>query len=379
MLARISPLHILLSSEVLGCYSSRQPMKKTCILLLSMTALIVCANAGAQIDGEGLLARVNSLSPIERSDALIAGARKEGAVEWYSTLPGTDVKELIDRFTKRYPFIEIKYTRGGGTGVINRLLTEYKTGTYRADVIGARGTFHATLMKAGVVAKNLAPFRQELRDRYMDKEGYFVGPFTYGYVIGYNTRNVPSNKMPNSYEELLAPEWKGQLALDLESYEWLAGLLDILGEEKGLEFARKLAAQNIRTQRGHTLLTQLVAAGELKVIIDGYHYQMMNFKEKGAPVDFVVPDPVIFKEPSGIWVMKKAPHPHAAALLMDFLFTKEGQQVYADQSRLVARKDMEWDFGGKQLKRVHVLPAEKWGPRYNELVRQFDQIFRKGN
>ena len=126
-------------------------MKQAGIFLLSLAALMaVCAHAGAQLDAEGLLARVNSLSPNERSDALIAGARKEGAVEWYSTLPGTDVKELIERFTKKYLFIEVRYTRAGGTGVINRLLTEYRTGTYRADLIGASGTFHATLMTAGV-------------------------------------------------------------------------------------------------------------------------------------------------------------------------------------------------------------------------------------
>src|SRR5713226_3550104 len=355
-------------------------MKKSWVFSLCIGALLtVTTYARCQVDAEILLARLNALPSKERDEALIAGARKEGAVEWYSTLPPTDVRDLIDRFTKKYPFIEVKYTRAGGTGVINRLLTEYKTATYRADVVGARGTFHATLMKAGVVAKNLAPFRQELRDGFMDREGYFAGPFTYSLVIGYNTRNVAPIKVPESYQDLLASDWKGQMALDLESYEWLAGLQDILGEEKGLEFARKLAAQNIRTQRGHTLLTQLVAAGEVQVIIDGYHYQMMNFKEKGAPVDFVIPDPMIFKDPSGTWTMKKAPHPHAAALLVDFLFAKEGQKVFEDQNRLLARKDMEWNFGGKRLKRVHVLSAEKWGPRYNDLVKQFDQIFRRGN
>ncbi|MGH7836019.1 MAG: ABC transporter substrate-binding protein, partial [Candidatus Binatia bacterium] len=158
----------------------------------------------------------------------------------------------------------------------------------------------------------------------------------------------------------------------------LAGIIDIMGEEQGLDLARKLTAQKLRLQRGHSLLTQLVVAGELKVIADSYHFQLQGFKEKGAPVDFTVPDPMIIKDPSGTWISKRAPHPHAAALLIDFLFSPEGQKVYADLNRLSARKDIDWDFGGKRLKRVHVLSAEKWGSRYNSLIKQFDEIFRKG-
>ena len=80
--------------------------------------------------------------------------------------------------------------------------------------------------------------------------------------------------------------------------------------------------------------------------------------------------------PSGVWILKRAPHPHVAALLVDFLFSREEQQIYAEQNRLVARKDMEWNFGGKRVGKVHVLSVEQWGPKYDQLVRQFGEIFR---
>jgi iron(III) transport system substrate-binding protein len=122
---------------------------------------------------------------------------------------------------------------------------------------------------------------------------------------------------------------------------------------------------------------QLVAAGELKLEVDSYHYQISEFRKKGAPLDLSIPDPMVVKEPSGIWIPKRAPHPHAAALLVDFLFSREGQQILAGLSVLVARKDIAWDFGGKQVRGIHVLSAEKWGSKYNDLARQFDEIFRK--
>lgn len=343
------------------------------VLLLSPSG-----SAHAQADAETALARVNGMPVKERMDALVAGARKEGALEWYGSLQVADVKDLIERFKKKYPFIEVQYTRGGGTNVVSRVLTERKAGADKADVIGGRGNFHHTLMTAGLVAKNLAPLRKEIREGFMDASGYFLGPFTYSLVLGYNVKLVSASQAPASYQDLLAPAWKGQMAMDYEAYDWFAGMLDIMGEKKGLELVRGVARQGVRLQRGHTLLTQLMAAGEFKVIIDGYHYQLRTFKERGAPVDYVVPDPMILKEPSGVWILKRAPHPHAAALLIDFLFSRDGQQVYAEQNRLVARKDMEWDFGGKKLGKVHVLSAEQWGPRYESVVKQFDQIFRSG-
>ncbi len=195
---------------------------------------------------------------------------------------------------------------------------------------------------------------------------------------GYNTKLVPPGQAPVAYRDLLGPAWKNQMAMDYEAYDWLAGVQDIMGEKSGLEFARAVARQGVRLQRGHTLLTQLMAAGEFKLIVDGYNYQMQSFKEKGVPVDYAVPDPMVLKEPSGIWILKRAPHPHAAALLVDFLFSREVQQIFAGQNRLAARKDMEWNFGGKKVGKVHVLSAEQWGPKYDSLVKQFDQIFRSG-
>ena len=346
--------------------------------LLSFLLLLAFPDSVDAEDAEAVLARVNVLPAKEREAALVAGARGEAVLEWYGSLQATDVKEMIDLFRKKYPFIDVRYTRGGGTNVVGRMLTERKAGADRADVIGGRGNFHDLLMKGGLVAKNLTPIRKEIRDGFMDDRGYFLGPFTYSLVLGYNTKLVPPAQAPASYRDLLAPAWKNQMAMDYESYDWLAGMQDLLGEKNGLEFSRSIARQGVRLQRGHTLLTQLMAAGEFKLILDGYNYQMQNFKEKGVPVDYVIPDPMILKEPSGLWVLKRAPHPHAAALLIDFLFSREAQQVYADQNRLVARKDIEWNFGGKKVGKVHVLSAEQWGPKYDALVRQFDQIFRSG-
>jgi iron(III) transport system substrate-binding protein len=157
---------------------------------------------------------------------------------------------------------------------------------------------------------------------------------------------------------------------------WLAAMIDTMGEDKALAFARRLATQALRVQQGSSLLVQQMSVGEFNVLIDALHYQIENQKQLGAPIDYVIPDPLLIKDPSGIWIAKYARHPHAATLFADFLFTREAQQIYARQNRLPARRDMEWRFAQKLPERIHVLSVDKWAPRYNELISTFDKIFR---
>jgi iron(III) transport system substrate-binding protein len=345
-------------------------------LVAKWASICLASAAFGQEPIESTLARLNALPAAERHASLVKAAQSERLVEWYATLPLQLSSELIAAFRQRYPFINVNYTRGGGGRMVNRVITEHRAGTNKFDVLGGTSTSHDTLMKAGLIARNLTPARKELRDGFTDAEGYRVMPFTYAFVIGYNTRSVAKDQRPRSYEDLLQPRWKGEIGLEAAAYEWLAALIDTMGEEKALAFARKLAAQNLRVQQGSTLLVQQMSAGEFKVLIDALHYQIESHKQQGAPVDYVITDPLLIKDPSGLWLAKHAPHPHAAALLIDFLLSREGQQFFAQAHRLVARKDIEWRSLGKLPDRTHVLSVEKWAPRNKELIGLFDKIFR---
>jgi iron(III) transport system substrate-binding protein len=169
-----------------------------------------------------------------------------------------------------------------------------------------------------------------------------VAPFTYALVIGYNTRALAKEQRPKSYEELLEPKWKGQIGLEAAGYEWLGAMIDTMGEERALAFARKLATQNLRIQQGSSLLVQQMIAGEFNVLIDALHYQLENLKERGAPVDYAIPDPLLIKDPSGIW-LEILRSPPCCRAPRRFSLHPEAQEIYARQT-LVARKDMDWRF-----------------------------------
>jgi iron(III) transport system substrate-binding protein len=81
--------------------------------------------------------------------------------------------------------------------------------------------------------------------------------------------------------------------MDREEYDWLAGLIDVMGENKATAFFKRLVEQGVKFKRGHALITQLVAAGEHDLLVDGYVHNAVQFKTKGAPINFVFMNPTL--------------------------------------------------------------------------------------
>ena len=137
--------------------------------------------------------------------------------------------------------------------MVNRVITEHRAGSNKFDVLGGTSTSHEVLMKAGLVARNLTPLRRELRDGFIDADGYRVMPFTYAFVIGYNSRTVPNDQRPRSYEDLLQPKWKGEIALEAAAYEWLAALIDTMGRRQGAVVCAQIGGPKPESPTGQHL------------------------------------------------------------------------------------------------------------------------------
>ena len=170
--------------------------------------------------------------------------------------------------------------------------------------------------------------------------------------------------------------WKGRkMALDTEAHSWFMGILEIMGEEKALKYARRLAAQGLVRRRGHTLMSQLLIVGEYSIQVEAYLHTLIKLKQKGAPLNYVISDPLILRPPSAIALAKKAPHPHAAALFLDYMLSPEGgQKIFAAQSRWPANLKTPTKF---KLKGVNIwAPAlDEWLPKQAEVLEKFDKIF----
>src|SRR5207249_5298018 len=194
---------------------------------------------------------------------------------------------------------------------------EGRAGADRAGVGRWGGSYVAEGIGERVVGRYRGGVVRLLRGGFVGAEGYWGGVYAIGYTIIYNVRRVSAKDIPKRYEDLLNPRWKDNMIMDMEAHDLLAGLIDLWGESKATAFLRRLASeQKVRfSSQSHSFMTQLVATGEHDLIVDGYVHNAIAFKEKAAPLDFVMMNPTFIRPPSTIAITSRSPHPHAAALL----------------------------------------------------------------
>jgi iron(III) transport system substrate-binding protein len=285
-----------------------------------------------------------------------------------------DAQELIAGFNKLYPGIRVAISSLGGPGVLNRMLTESRAGANLADVVALNGISAAELIDKKLVLRYKSPMIGFLRKGFVDADGYWPGIYAIGYTIIYNSLRVAPRDAPKRYEDLLQPRWKNNLIIDAEDHDLLAGLIDLWGEAKATSFLSQITQEQKVTlsRQSHTFMTQLVATGEHDAIVDGYVHNAVALKGKGAPIDHVMTNPTIIRPPTTIAIMARAPHPYAAALLLDYHLSKEASEIMVkSQGRWAPRKDVPWTVEPPgELRSINML---EWGRKYRQLVGLFNK------
>jgi iron(III) transport system substrate-binding protein len=349
-------------------------MKAFFVSLLASGLLFSFAPAEAQSPQE-VLDRINKLPAAERQEALIGGAKKERELNWTGAMDNKRAAELVKGFTGRYPFLQVRFHNVRATNILDTLLTENRAGKVGADMINTRSSFYRFMVKERAVLRYKSPQREFLRKGFANEEGYWSGIYAQARVFLVNTKSLPLTEAPRSIEDLVDPRWKGKLGLEAQDYDWLAALIEYYGEQRAKEIAGRLAKQEIQLRRGVTLLSQLVVAGEFPVQIDAFPEEAFNLKSSGAPVDYVFPEPFVpVKSPTALYIPARSNHPHAAALMVDFLLSKEGQEIMARQGRWVSRTDVKSkiDAGDKNM----LVVSPDWeGARSDELMKLFNSYF----
>jgi len=346
------------------------PRRAALLALLVLGPAVLTYRSAGATPSEDALAKINRLPALERQAALVKEAKNEKSVVWYAPMNREDLRQFTAAFEAEYPFLKVEILTGGPQSLLNRILTEYRASRHNYDTLNIRSSALFTLKKANAVGRYDSPNRRGLRAGFYDKDGYFNGIWASLMVFLYNTKQVAKADAPKSINDLLQPKWKGKMGLDQDADDWLAALLEYYGDEKGKQIARSLGAQNLNIRKGRTLVSQLVAAGEFPLQIDAHHHEAVALRKAGAPIDYVFPEPFIpVKSVSSLVMSSQPPHPHAAALLVDFMISKKGQEIAFKQRRWPAYKDLAGGGPDDVGNRNTLVPdADKWGSRYEELV-----------
>jgi iron(III) transport system substrate-binding protein len=317
----------------------------------------------------------------EASDqqALIDGAREEKKLVIYSLLAVPDHSQIVKRFEARYPFVEVSLIRPGSSEAITaRVITEARAGRNLVDIIGVSRLNMHHLVEKELVMSYESPERQYFDPHFKDKNGHWTAFYVNPAVMAYNSEVVPPAMAPKNYQDLLDTRWKGKLVLEQTAVEWFAALVRHWGEEKGLAYMRRLAAQDLKVMRGNTLITQLVAAGEYPAAVSLNGPRVELTKQRGAPIDWVAADPTV-GDIVTMGIAAKSPHPNAAKLYLNHVLSREIQEGLLEEKfvKPSGRTDVKSVFMAKmRAARVQMIPVdESIAERWEKYEKLFNEVF----
>jgi iron(III) transport system substrate-binding protein len=306
----------------------------------------------------------------DRAQRLLEGARREGALTLYTSMADKDVKALAAAFEKKYG-IKVNVWRSGKNKVLQRVVAEARAGRNEVDVVQNPSPEMEALRIEKLLQQVRSPYYKDLIDAALPGHGEWTGLRVYVFVQAYNPQKVSKSELPRNYQDLLDPRWKGRLGIEGKEQEWFYTLVQAMGEEKGLNYFRKLAGTNgFSVHQGNSLLANMIISGEVPLSLTTYSYLVDQAREKGAPIDYVALEPTVAYT-DGIGIVRQSPHPHAAMLFYDFMLT-DGQTMMSEKHHLTTSKRNEATLS--RFHPVYINPSqvlatyEKWSKLFEDTI-----------
>ena len=327
-----------------------------------------CAVLGAWAQADPLAA-IDKLKGEARTRALAEAARKEGEVLVYHSTQTDDLKPLFDAFTAKYG-VKVRDWRSSSENVVQRVIGEARAKKRDVDFIENNSPEMEALRRENLLRTMDSPAFADMRPGTLGAHHTYATSTIDVFVQAYNSEKVKKEELPKSFEDLANPRWKDRLGLEAEDYAWFGTLLNEMGREKGLRVWRDVVAKNAPSiRKGHTLLAQLVATGEVPMGLTVYNYKPSQLKERGAPIDSIVLQPAV-GQLHAVGVHSQAVHPHAAALLYDF-FLGEGQQLLAKRNFIPSSSRVPSPLGSIPVKYIDSAEAldkqDAWRKEFDDL------------
>jgi iron(III) transport system substrate-binding protein len=328
------------------------------------------AVAEAQSGFDETLAALEGLTGEERRAKLVELVEAEGGLSLYTSMSPSVVDEVVSAFEDTFG-IDIALYRATSETVLARLIEEARADFHGADVVESSGLEMVNLVNEDVLVPYESPSFENIVPQAL-AEGYTAARFN-TFVISWNTDLVPAGDEPTSWEELADPKWDGRIAIEASDVDWYKTLWEHwvdsgMSEEEADALFEGIASNSIIV-RGHTVLAELMAAGEFDVGVNYLHI-VENVAAEGAPLSWQPAVGPVFPRANGVGLVRGAEHPAAAILFYDWLLA-EGQEVLQQVNTTPVRADLA---GTSDVEQVAVdlpgLAAEQdaWTERWEQLL-----------
>lgn len=285
-------------------------------------------------------------------------AQADDALVIYTSQPNTDAQQTVDAFQAAHPDVAVDWVRDGTTQLMARLQAELASGVVRPDVLLIADSVTMESLKRD---DRLLPYLSAERDAYdtgmYDPEGYYYGTKMITTGIVYNTRAA---EQPTRWQDLAQPGYENQVTMPSPLYSGAALIhLAALADQPSLgwDFYQVLADNGATAQGGNGGVLNDVASGNKAygVIVD---FLPIREAAKGSPVQFVFPEEGVSAVTEPVAIMKQAQNPEAARKFVDFVLSREGQELVLSQGYLPGRDDVDSPDGFPPRRQINVMPLD---------------------
>ena len=343
-----------------------------------LTALLMCMlSTGLALAASApmTISQLALYQGADREKILIEGARKEGALTLYDS--HTWFRTFAKEFEKKYPFIKVAEFRSDSKTMLKRVLEEFNAGQHLVDVLETTAATMKIMRREGMFQEYFTPdaghYPDDVKERGKNGFHYLGDRETY-ISLGFNTKLIPAQEAPRTLQDLADPKWKGKMSIAGTStgVRWVGAILLTMGKE----FLNKLREQEIKVQNiSGAALAGLVVSGEVPLSPTIFDANVTTLKRKGAPIEWRPLQPVVTTGGYSA-LSSKAPHPHSALLFLDYLHSKEGQQMIMKGGLWSPREDvgsLEQKF--KKLYIDEKYSVEELEQKFTEWENLMQQLF----
>jgi iron(III) transport system substrate-binding protein len=283
-------------------------------------------------------------------------AKKEGKVVWYSSLSLPIAQEICNAYNAKHTGIECVLHRSGSGKLYTRWRNEAKSGIYEADVLHTSNIGHfVSLRKAKAIIQYAPKGTDKYNPNFVEKDHYWTILRASVYAPAYNTSKVSEAEAPKTWKDLLDPKWKGKLVQAHPSYSGfvsvgMAGLVKMFG----WDYIDKLATQKPRIVQSVVDSTSYIVRGEALTGATGLYNDFDPIKN-GEPIKVIFPPEGVPFIASAQAIFTKAPHPNAAKVFSDWLFSAEAQQLLVNHGLYSGNPDVKYPKGLTPLKDLKLI------------------------
>jgi iron(III) transport system substrate-binding protein len=246
--------------------------------------------------------------------------------------------------------VKVNIWRSSGDTILQKVVAQARANNPQVDVISFNALSMEALRREQLLQAVWSPYHKDLASSSLPSHRQWVSAYQLVFVQAYNTDKIKKEALPKTYSDLLDPKWKGKIGIEASDHEWVAAVIADLGYEKGSALFKALFNRNgMSVRKGHPLLTQMVASGEVPLALTVYQHSPEQLKLKGAPIDWFVIDSAVAIG-NGTGVARRAPHPHAALLFYDYLLSPPAQELLIKIGYVPTNTNVSSPLAGVKIK-----------------------------